>query len=139
MACTFLSSFRLPSKLDLLFAYHNDNRDNLLRENIRPDRIHVVGNTIVEVCNPFIEKFKNIKGDLELELVQLYLAQDNIDGAIVRLESIIKDYERTKTSAEAYYLLGQINLSYLWKPDLAKEKFIHVKKEFNRFKLRVYS
>tara|TARA_B100000424_G_scaffold268232_1_gene262628 strand:+ start:4300 stop:6039 length:1740 start_codon:yes stop_codon:yes gene_type:complete len=78
------------------------------------------------------DKFKNIKGDLELELVQLYLAQDNIDGAIVRLESIIKDYERTKTSAEAYYLLGQINLSYLWKPDLAKEKFIQVKKEFNR-------
>ena len=78
------------------------------------------------------EKFKNIKGDLELELVQLYLAQSDISGAEVRLESIIKDYERTKTSAEAYYLLGQINLSDLWKPDLAKEKFTQVKKEFNR-------
>ena len=62
------------------------------------------------------------------KLVQLYLTQDKIDGAVVRLESIIKDYERTKTSAEAYYLLGQINLSYFWKPDLAKEKFIQVKK-----------
>ena len=28
--------------------------------------------------------------------------------------------------------MGQINLSDLWKPDLAKEKFTQVKKEFNR-------
>ena len=78
------------------------------------------------------EKFKNIKGELELELVQLYLAQKDTDNAIVRLESIIKDYQRTKTSAEAYYLMGQINLSGIWKPDLAKEKFSQVKKEYNR-------
>ena len=78
------------------------------------------------------EKFKNIKGELELELVQLYLAQKDTDNAIVRLESIIKDYQRTKTSAEAYYLMGQINLSGIWKPDIAKEKFSQVKKEFNR-------
>ena len=78
------------------------------------------------------EKFKNIKGELELELVQLYLAQKDTDNAMVRLESIIKDYQRTKTSAEAYYLMGQINLSGIWKPDLAKEKFSQVKKEYNR-------
>ena len=78
------------------------------------------------------EKFKNIKGELELELVQLYLAQKDTDNAIVRLESIIKDYQRTKTSAEAYYLMGQINLSGIWKPDIAKEKFSQVKKEYNR-------
>ena len=78
------------------------------------------------------EKFKNIKGELELELVQLYLAQKDTDNAMVRLESIIKDYQRTKTSAEAYYLMGQINLSGIWKPDIAKEKFSQVKKEFNR-------
>ena len=51
---------------------------------------------------------------------------------MVRLESIIKDYQRTKTSAEAYYLMGQINLSGIWNPDLAKEKFSQVKKEYNR-------
>jgi len=78
------------------------------------------------------EKFKNIKGELELELVQLYLAQKDTDNAMVRLESIIKDYQKTKTSAEAYYLLGQINLSDIWKPDIAKEKFSQVKKESNR-------
>ena len=78
------------------------------------------------------EKFKNIKGNLELELVQLYIAQKDIDNAVVRLESIIKDYERTKTSSEAYFLLGQIHLSDIWKPDFAKEKFSQVKKEYNR-------
>ena len=78
------------------------------------------------------EKFKNIKGELELELVQLYLAQGDTDNAIVRLESIIKDYQRTKISAEAYYLMGQINLSRIWNPDIAKEKFSQVKKEYNR-------
>ena len=78
------------------------------------------------------EKFKNIKGDLEIELVQLYIAQDDIDNAIVRLESIIKEYERTKTSSEAYFLLGQLHLSSIWKPDVAKEKFLLVKKEYNR-------
>ena len=78
------------------------------------------------------EKFKNIKGELELELVQLYLAQKDTDNAMVRLESIIKDYQRTKTSSEAYYLMGQINLSGIWKPDIAKEKFSQVKKEYNR-------
>lgn len=78
------------------------------------------------------EKFKNIKGELELELVQFYLSQKDTDNAMVRLESIIKDYQRTKTSAEAYYLMGQINLSGIWKPDLAKEKFSQVKKEYNR-------
>lgn len=78
------------------------------------------------------EKFKNIKGELELELVQLYLAQKDTDNAMVRLESIIKDYQKTKTSSEAYYLMGQINLSGIWNPDIAKEKFSQVKKEYNR-------
>ena len=78
------------------------------------------------------EKFKNIKGELELELVQLYLAQKDTDNAMVRLESIIKDYQKTKTSSEAYYLMGQINLSGIWNPEIAKEKFSQVKKEYNR-------
>ena len=78
------------------------------------------------------EKFKNIKGSLELELVQLYIAQSDIDNATVRLESIVSDYPRTQTSAEAYYLLGQIYLSESWDLDLAKEKFNQVKKEYSR-------
>ena len=78
------------------------------------------------------DKFKNIKGELELELVKLYVSQEDIDNAIVRLESIINDYPRTKTSAEAYYIMGQIHLSEDWNPLLAKEKFMQVKKEFGR-------
>jgi len=33
---------------NLLFVYHNDYKYNLLKENIKEDRIHVVGNTIIE-------------------------------------------------------------------------------------------
>ena len=78
------------------------------------------------------DKFKNIKGNLELELVKLYVNQEDIDNALVRLESIINDYPRTPTSAEAYYIMGQIYLSEQWNPSLAKEKFIQVKKEYGR-------
>ena len=78
------------------------------------------------------EKFKNIKGDLELELAQLYIDQNDVDNSVVRLESIVNDYPRTETSAEAYYLLGQLYLSELWNPSIAKEKFSQVKKEYNR-------
>jgi len=43
---------------DTLFTYHNDYRDNLLRENIKTENIHVVGNTIVEVCSPLADRLK---------------------------------------------------------------------------------
>ena len=48
------------------------------------------------------------------------------------MESIVSDYPRTQTSAEAYYLLGKIYLSEAWDLDLAKEKFNQVKKEYSR-------
>jgi UDP-N-acetylglucosamine 2-epimerase (non-hydrolysing) len=35
---------------DLLFVYHDNYRRNLLKENIPAEKIHVVGNTIVEVA-----------------------------------------------------------------------------------------
>lgn len=34
---------------DLLFVYHENYKNNLLKENVSADKIHVVGNTIVEV------------------------------------------------------------------------------------------
>jgi len=37
---------------DFLFVYHPDYKDNLCKEGIRND-VYVVGNTIVEVCEPF--------------------------------------------------------------------------------------
>ncbi|MHB1952282.1 MAG: UDP-N-acetyl glucosamine 2-epimerase [Sulfobacillus sp.] len=38
---------------DIFFVYHEDYRDNLRHENIA-EQVHVVGNTIVEVCRQFI-------------------------------------------------------------------------------------
>lgn len=35
----------------LLFVYHEDYKQNCLKENITNDKVYVVGNTIVEVCN----------------------------------------------------------------------------------------
>jgi len=37
----------------MLFVYHTDYKDNLLKENITSDNIYVVGNTIVDVCDKF--------------------------------------------------------------------------------------
>ena len=78
------------------------------------------------------EKFKNIAGNLELELVQHYMAQNEIEEAISRLETIINDYQRTKASAEAYFLLGQIHITEKWEPVKAKEFFDLVKKEYGK-------
>ena len=78
------------------------------------------------------EKFKNIAGNLELELVQHYMAQNEIEEAISRLETIINDYQRTKASAEAYFLLGKIHITEKWEPVKAKEYFDLVKKEYGK-------
>jgi len=40
---------------DLHFVYHDDYKDNLIRENLPPYNVYVVGNTIVEVCNKLKE------------------------------------------------------------------------------------
>ena len=39
---------------DLHFVYHENYKLNLVEENLPPENIYVVGNTIVEVCNMFI-------------------------------------------------------------------------------------
>ena len=46
------------------------------------------------------DKFKNIAGNLELELVKLYKHQGEIDEAVNRLETIVNDRQRTLVSAE---------------------------------------
>lgn len=42
---------------DLLFVYHEDYKNNCVKENIDPSTVHVVGNTIVEVCNKYARDF----------------------------------------------------------------------------------
>ena len=78
------------------------------------------------------DKFKRIAGNLELELVQLYRAQDEISEIETRLESIVNDYPRTPVSAEAYYLLGKIYTSQKWDLKKAKEYFDQVSKESSK-------
>ena len=43
---------------DYHFVYHDDYKDNLIKENLPADNIHVVGNTIVEVYRQYSANFK---------------------------------------------------------------------------------
>lgn len=56
---------------DFLFVYHEDYRKNLLREGIY-DGIHVVGNTIVEVCRPFVSDILKRKRNPKHILVDIH-------------------------------------------------------------------
>ena len=78
------------------------------------------------------DKFNRISGELELELVQLYKAQGDIEDIESRLETIVNDYQRTTVSAEAYYQLGRIHTSDKWDLSKAKEYFDMVSKESSR-------
>ena len=78
------------------------------------------------------EKFKNISGNLELELVQIYMSQKEFDESINRLETIVNNYQRTEVSAEAYYLLGQIYTTYQWDLEKSREYFVKVGKEYSK-------
>ena len=48
----------------ILFVYHDDYKEHVSRENIK-ENVHVVGNTIVEVCKPYIPTIKK-KNDMIL-------------------------------------------------------------------------
>lgn len=78
---------------NILFAYHKDNRDNMIRENISTDRIHVVGNTILEICEPFVKKFRNVKKREDFILVDIHRSENIGVGSLPppkkRLENII--------------------------------------------------
>jgi UDP-N-acetylglucosamine 2-epimerase (non-hydrolysing) len=70
---------------DLFFVYHEDYKQNLIRENIDPSRIHVVGNTIVEPCKKF--KFTEPKRQ-DMILMDIHRPENFNDAE--RLEKIIK-------------------------------------------------
>ena len=76
--------------------------------------------------------FKPIFGSLELELVKLYDQQEMFTEAKNRLESILQDYPKTKTSAEAYYMLGNYAISQEWDLLEASKHFGMVSKEFSK-------
>jgi len=76
---------------NILFAYHPDNRDSMIRENISTDRIYVVGNTIVEICEPFIKKFKNVKKREDFILVDIHRSENIGVGSMPAPEKKLKN------------------------------------------------
>lgn len=54
------------------FVYHEDYKQNLVRENLPADNIHVVGNTIVEVCRPMAESLWQMKKRGEYILLDIH-------------------------------------------------------------------
>jgi tetratricopeptide (TPR) repeat protein len=105
--------------------------------NLQIVRIHrLLGNWDVvmsEIKSILVDnRFTRIHGSLELELVRLYQMQGKNEMAKNRLESIIKDYARSRNSAEAYYLLGEIAMNENWDLDEAEKQFSQVTKEYQR-------
>ena len=78
------------------------------------------------------DRFDRIHGSLELELVQLYQMKGDHTLAKNRLESIIAEYPRTETSAEAYYMLGEIAINENWDLDDAEKQYSQVTREFHK-------
>lgn len=68
----------------ILFVYHNEYKKYLENENIK-NNVHVVGNTIVEVCNPFVP---NIPKHNNMILIDIHRPENFKYKE--RLENIIK-------------------------------------------------
>jgi len=98
--------FRMPEEINriacdhsssLLFCYHQNYKNNLLQENIKSERIFVVGNTIKEI----VEKSKN-------EIPQLYHESPYILADIHRNENISK----TEKLYSILIFLNQVGLYF---------------------------
>ena len=105
--------------------------------NLQIVRIHrLLGNwdTVKDLIKSMLldETFKTIHGDLDLELVKLYQMDGLMEEAITRIESIKEDYKNSKTSAEAYYIHGEIALYDYWNLDDAKKYFEWVTREYRQ-------
>jgi outer membrane protein assembly factor BamD (BamD/ComL family) len=87
----------------------------------------LAGNTIKNML--LNEDYKSIFPSLELELAKLYQQQNMLPESINRLESIVQDYPKTESSAEAYYLLGNYSISQDWNLDAALKHFTSVERE----------
>jgi tetratricopeptide (TPR) repeat protein len=75
------------------------------------------------------ESFQKIHDELELELAKIYLKNNQIETAILRFETIVKDFPRTLVSAEAYFLIGNIYLKNLYDYEKALQNYRYVQRE----------
>ena len=76
------------------------------------------------------EAYQSIYPALELELAKLYQIQNKPDDHTSRLKSILNDYPRTKESAEAAFLLGELTLLNHRDLDSALKFYAMVRSEF---------
>lgn len=116
---------------------HTTSRKRKEEANLQIVRIHrMLGNwdEVKDLIKAMLvdDIFKSIHGDLELELVKLYQMDGQIDEAVTRIASIKEDYKNTKTSAEANYIHGEIELYDHWNLDDAKKYFGQVTREFRQ-------
>lgn len=76
------------------------------------------------------ENYQSIHPALELELAKLYQIQIKSDDFVSRLNTIIKDYPKTKESAESAYLLGEFMLLKTRNFDEALKFYSMVRSEY---------
>ena len=100
--------FRIPEEKNrviidhlstVLLPYTQYSRENLIRENIHPSKIYVVGNPIIEVINYYMKKIdkSNILKKLGLTSNEYFLAtghrSENVDDSI-RLQLIFDGFKK---------------------------------------------
>lgn len=118
---------------------------NVIRNSLTPKRVEDANLNLVKIyrkmedweeVSDLIKKlladdsFKNIWGNLELELAKLDLVNGNMESALSRLEGVTADYSRTETSAEAYFILGETALFTDHNFEDALKSYKQVSKEF---------
>ena len=125
-----------------LSAYQQVIKNSQTQKHIQESHLRIVqiyrlqeklGKATDSIKNMLIDdRYQSIFGDLELELIKLYNQQNMHKEANNRLESFPQDYPRTKISAEAYYMLGNVEINEKWDLDTALQYFGMVQKEYSQ-------
>jgi len=120
---------------DFLFAYHKNYEEKLIAENIPPNKIHVVGNTIVEVVNQFLPKMHLNPKKLDKILVDIHRPEnikspqnlqnilDFANDCAVRFQLPIQmiSFGRTRTAIEN----AELNMRWVkWVPLMSYQQYL---------------
>ena len=116
---------------------YTSSRKRIEEAKLQIVRIHrILGNwdTVMSEIKTILidDRFIRIHGSLELELVQLYQMKGENILAKNRLESIIADYPRSETSADAYFMLGEIAINDNWDLEDAIKQYSQVTREYRK-------
>lgn len=82
---------------DILFVYHEDYKQFLINENIKKN-VHVVGNTIVEVCRPIVKEClkirkKNNRILLDIHRPENFRYKNRLENILKYANTCIEKYE----------------------------------------------